>query len=175
MILKWALAGVFVFFLVFGVYAILVVAASGLRERRYKIMARKRVALFRTALVSNEVVVKRIQSSSVVVIEPFGDEAIAYLFDIGEGQIFFLQGDEYFPAEDSMPWPSDDFELVRTQCSDLWIGLFCLGGKLEREHVVRDRACKEEVLRECHEEVICAAAEEYLGRITHPIRREDPL
>src|SRR3954465_9190104 len=65
------------------------------------------------ALEDGRVTVKRVSAVAVIEIEPLEDEGTGYVFDLGDGRVLFLKGQEYVPTEDGYdPWPNTDFELV---------------------------------------------------------------
>lgn len=116
--------------------------------------------------------VKKVVASAVVVIVPIEiDEGTGYLYDIGEGKLLFLAGQQYFPIreeEDSL-WPTDAFEVVRMSQGDYWIGIFCSGQLLEPRRVVPASEWREDFVFEHCEDVIEAKLDEYVAsRIAKP-------
>lgn len=89
------------------------------------------------ALEDGRVMVKRVRAVAVVEIEPLEDEGTGYVFDLGDGRVLFLKGDDYVPAEEGAPWPNTDFEIVRTADGSLILDLYCHGTSLPPLRVVR--------------------------------------
>jgi hypothetical protein len=95
------------------------------------------------ALEDTRVEVARVTASKVVIeINEHGPKV--YYFDVGSDQILRLElGSIHWPFTDpgdgralyvdsgNDTWPNDHFEIVRTVRGRLWVGVFCLGGKLE--------------------------------------------
>ncbi|HEV7591346.1 MAG TPA: hypothetical protein VGO40_24750, partial [Longimicrobium sp.] len=60
--------------------------------------SRNSAALTR-ALEDGRVTVKRVSAVAVIEIEPLEDEGTGYVFDLGDGRVLFLKGQEYVPTE----------------------------------------------------------------------------
>jgi hypothetical protein len=89
------------------------------------------------ALADGRVTVKRVSAVAVIVIEPLEDEGTGYVFDLGDGRVLFLKGQEYVPTEDDdESWPNTDFELVRTVVHGRFMSLVCHGTALPPLRVV---------------------------------------
>jgi hypothetical protein len=99
------------------------------REFRQAHTARMSSELSR-ALEDGRVMVKRVRAVAVVEIEPLEDEGTGYVFDLGDGRVLFLKGDDYFPAEEGATWPNTDFEIVRTAAGGMILDLHCHGTAL---------------------------------------------
>ena len=87
-------------------------------------------------LEDGRVAVKRVRAVAVVEIEPLEDEGTGYVFDLGDGRVLFLKGDDYVPAEEEAPWPNTDFEIVRTADGSMLLDLHCHGTALPPLRVV---------------------------------------
>ena len=107
----------------------------------------------RQALLTGMVSVRKIKTTAVIELAEFEDEGSGYVFDIGDGKILFLKGQQDFPVNEEMPWPSTEFEIVRTYPGDRWVGIFCHGEKLVPVRTVELSVCKEEVVWAEREEV----------------------
>jgi len=70
---------------------------------------RRQAALLEAALRHDRARVFRVQSTRVVEFEEIEDEGACYAFDIGEGRILFVQGQEFYPDDD---FPNSDFSLA---------------------------------------------------------------
>jgi hypothetical protein len=90
----------------------------------------EREPLVREALADGRVEVTRVVAQGVIELEEFEDEGQGFVFDIGGGQSLLLKGQNYLPEDQAAPWPSTEFELVRTAKHRLWVGLFNRGQAL---------------------------------------------
>jgi hypothetical protein len=148
-------------------YAIIALIGAYIRERRmYLDVERDWVPAARKALAANKVSVKRVESSSVITIEPFDDEGEGYVFDIGDGRVVFLKGDEYFPVHDNMSWPNSEFEIVRCIDEAVWVGLFCYGQELIPARVIEEATYSDDVLWDNHEDIVEADMDDFVAQIT---------
>ena len=100
-----------------------------------------------------EVVPSDAAAKAVIELEEFVDEGGGYIFDIGDGQVLFLKGQQYFPVNDEMPWPNTSFEIVRTNPGNRWVGIFCYGGELPPIRTIETSECNEDVVWAEHEEI----------------------
>lgn len=107
----------------------------------------------RQALLTGMVSVRKIKTTSVIELAEFEDEGSGYVFDIGDGKVLFLKGQQYFPVNEEMPWPSTEFEIVHTYPGDRWVGIFCHGEKLVPVQTVELSVCREDVVWDEREEV----------------------
>ncbi len=129
--------------LVFCLAGLVIVALLSMENVRWR-KERLNVALrLIEALEENRVEAARFRASEVVVeIDEYATKV--YYFAIGEGRILRVEiGSEQWPAEDpgdghalyvepgQDTWPNDRFEIVRTVKGGLWVGVFCLGEKLD--------------------------------------------
>ncbi len=152
LIMSIALGGLAYFFrgtaagavlLVFCLAGLLIVALLSMENVRWR---KERLDVeFRLieALEENRVEAARFRASEVVVeIDEYATKV--YYFAIGESRILRVEiGSEKWPAEDpgdghalyvepgQDTWPNDRFEIVRTAKGGLWVGVFCLGEKLD--------------------------------------------
>lgn len=91
----------------------------------------------RAALDDGQASILQVTSDRVICLEPFDDEAQAYIYDLGDGTCLFLHGQEYYPEDfDNTPWPAKEFELVRTAVGHLFITIHNARGKPEHVRVV---------------------------------------
>jgi hypothetical protein len=106
-------------------------AASRARRREFREAHTARMSSeLSRALEDGRVMVKRVRAVAVVEIEPLEDEGTGYVFDLGDGRVLFLKGDDYFPAEEGAPWPNTDFEIVRTAGGGTILDVHCHGTAL---------------------------------------------
>jgi len=117
------------------------------------------------ALKNGLVESKSVIATRVIEVEEFEDEGSGYVFEIDSNRSLILKGQRYFPAEDSMEWPNDKFEIVRTQAHELWIGIFCHGKKLEPCRRIETQDCDPEFVWAEIEEIFSGTPEEYLRTI----------
>jgi hypothetical protein len=112
-------------------------AASRARRREFREAHTARMSSeLSRALEDGRVMVKRVRAVAVVEIEPLEDEGTGYVFDLGDGRVLFLKGDDYVPAEEGAPWPNTDFEIVRTADGGLILDLHCHGTALRPLRVI---------------------------------------
>ena len=70
---------------------------------------RKRVQQIDLALRGGQVREVRVQASAVVELEEVEDEGACYAFDVGNGTVVFISGQEFYP---SRTFPNADFSLI---------------------------------------------------------------
>ena len=70
---------------------------------------RRQHSLLTAALQHDRGRVFHVQSGRVVEFEEIEDEGACFAFDIGEGRILFVQGQEFYPDDE---FPNSDFSLV---------------------------------------------------------------
>jgi hypothetical protein len=88
-------------------------------------------------LQDGRVTVKRVRAVAVVQIEPIEDEGTGYVFDLGDGRVLFLKGQDYDMARaDDASWPNTDFEIVRAVTDGTMLDLHCHGAPLPPLRVV---------------------------------------
>lgn len=108
-----------------------------MRKRREDFAAEGERALARV-LADGRVTVKRVRAVAVVEMEPMEDEGPGYLFDLGDGRVLFLKGQDYGVAEDEgVSWPNTDFEIVRTVAEGRMLDLHCHGQALAPVRILR--------------------------------------
>ena len=123
------------------------------------------VPAIHAALRDATVQVTGVQARAVATIEQFEDEGDGFIFDVGDGQLLFLKGQDYRPVDDAMAWPNSEFEIVRSTVGDRWIGIFCSGKQLQPTTVLQSSECKEEISWATREDVIAAPMTEFLRSI----------
>lgn len=106
------------------------------------------------ALLDGMVAVRNIHATAVIELVEFEDEGGGFIFDLGNGQVLFLKGQQYFPVKDEMQWPNSDFEIVRTVHGNRWVGIFCYGSGLNPIRTIETTDCKEEIAWAEREEVV---------------------
>jgi hypothetical protein len=125
-----------------------------MRKRREGFAAESERALARV-LADGRVVVKRVRAVAVVEMEPVEDEGPGYLFDLGDGRVLFLKGQDYDVAEDEdVSWPNTDFEIVRTVAEGRMLDLHCHGQALAPIRIIRGREVDPRVPWHQREEVL---------------------
>ncbi len=111
-------------------------------DRRYQRDMRPRAeAALRDGMVS----VKEVEATAVVYIEPFEDEGAGYIFDVGDGKLLFLKGQEYEYCENDAAWPNTRFSITRTGTEDLFLGMFGHGQPLEPVLQMQSENCHDDV------------------------------
>ena len=167
-VLRSGIAGIVAVAMIVCLYAIIMLARGHFYWRgAYRKARSERAPLVRSALSSGRVRVKKVVASSVIVIEPLEPDAgSGYVFDIGNGEILFLKGQKYYPVTDEMEWPNADFEIVRSEPGDLWVGVFCYGRKLKPLDVIPISSCRDDRVQADREEVLATTLEEFRGSLT---------
>lgn len=128
-----AAAGVLV-----GGYQLAAAARRNARRREFgeAYAARRHRELVRV-LEDGRATVKRVRAVAVVEIEPFEDEGPGYVFDLGDGRVLFVKGQDFsLPDDEDSPWPNTDFEIVRAATDGTMLGLRCHGTALRPLRVV---------------------------------------
>lgn len=126
-----------------GIVAVIV---SRRRQRaEYEMMSKEVVPGVRAALDDGKVAVAQVEAQAVVVIQAAEDEGNGYVFDIGDGRMLFLQGQEFDEVRgDDGNWPNTAFEMVRTANGGMWLGVFGNGAPLTAERVISVTECRED-------------------------------
>lgn len=132
------------------------------QEKRHQ---REHAPTIRLAIQDGMALVKAFEASRVVELEEFEDEGVGYIFDVGEGQLLFLKGQEYRSAEDGKPWPNSKFEIVRTRLGQHWVGLFCAGEALTPIESLKSSDLTEDALSRVREEVVHSDIESLLATV----------
>lgn len=92
-------------------------------------MERRRREIVRV-LEDGRATVKRVHAVAVVEMEPIEDEGMGYVFDLGDGRVLFLKGQDYFALDEDALWPNTDFEIVRAVADGTMLDLRCHGTAL---------------------------------------------
>jgi hypothetical protein len=122
---------------IYGGYRL--VSAGRSRARREQFIERytaQRSGEVARVLQDGRVTVKRVHAVAVVQIEPIEDEGTGYLFDLGDGRVLFLKGQDYDVAGDDAPWPNTEFEIVRAVTDGTMLDLRCHGTALPPLRVI---------------------------------------
>ncbi|WP_420128585.1 hypothetical protein [Longimicrobium sp.] len=108
--------GVLVLGAVLAGYHVVSTARANARQRRnHAIWTTQQASVLARLLDDGRVVATRVRAAAAVQIEPWDDEGTGYLFDLGDGRVLVMKGDDYFADEDEEEarWPNTDFEVVR--------------------------------------------------------------
>jgi hypothetical protein len=147
-------------------YFAYMVASGHLRALNYvRQFTRDQAPSIRAALESGCATVLKVSSNQCVVIEEFEDEGSAYIYDLGDGNSLYLQGQEYCPTPDDAPWPARQFEIVRAARDGRLVGIFCshepvehvrtvLANEMPQDSWLTDEPKTESVLRGQPDEVL---------------------
>ena len=125
----------------------------------------REVPEIQAALNDATVDVMAVRATAVATIEQFEDEGDGFIFDIGNGQLLILKGQEYRPDDDAAPWPNTEFEIVRSAVGNRWIGIFCTGAPLTPTLVLQSSECKHDVIGAQREDVVNASMEAFIRSI----------
>lgn len=118
-------------------------------------------------LQDGRVAVKRVRAAAVVEIEALEDEGTGYVFDVEDGRVLFIKGQDYFPSDDEMPWPNTEFEIVRAAADGRLLDVHCHGAPLAPLRVVpRDDVDPERGWDE-REEVLEMSVDDAVRTILH--------
>lgn len=134
-------------------------------SRQHGTFIRRVVPSLREALQDGRVVVKRVVASAVTEVFERENEGEGYLFDVGDRKVLFLKGPDYFAREDCDPWPNTEFEIVRTLRSGHWVGIFCLGDRLEPVRTILGEDVREEYVWGSREELRLGSLEDVEAKI----------
>ncbi len=97
----------------------------------------KRKCQLQEIMDDGQVVVERVEATGVVELLETEDEGRTLFFDIGDGKILCLQGQDYYAANDNKPWPNTQFEIVATKRHKLGLGIFCYGEELKVSRMLK--------------------------------------
>ncbi|HEX2202679.1 MAG TPA: hypothetical protein VHG91_05260 [Longimicrobium sp.] len=117
------------------------------------------------ALADGHAVVKRVRAVAVVEIEPIEDEGTGWIYDLGDGRVLFLKGQDYEPPDEDDAWPNTDFEIVRTRATGRWLDLRCHGAPLRPLRVVRSEELDAQAAWDEREEVLDLGLEDAVKTI----------
>lgn len=123
-----------------GLYALYQAVAASRRHQqvvtRQQDYAVERGRDLARMLEDGRVTVKRVRATAVIELEPFEDEGPGYLFDLGDGRVLFLKGQDYGFPDDENPWPNTEFEIVRTVAPGRMLDMTFHGQQLRPVRVV---------------------------------------
>jgi hypothetical protein len=122
------------------------------------------------ALADGRASVVSVEAASVIEIEVEEADGSAWLFALADGTTLYLRGDDYFPAEQGMPWPTKRFEVVRAALNDQWIGLYSKGPELELDFNVLAEEMPDDVTwaeEPASESILAGPPRENLRRLGH--------
>lgn len=108
---------------------------------------------------------KRVRAVAVVEIQEYEDEGPGYIYDVEDGKLLFLKGQQYYPVDESSPWPNTEFEIVRASEEDVWVGIFCHGDELAPSRVIASADCREEIAWDEREELVDGPMEVFVDSI----------
>lgn len=121
----------------FGLYQLSAGALGQVRMRKRRMRDEpRRLQELARVLEDGRVAVKRVRAVAVVQMQPIEDEGYGYVFDLGDGRVLFLKGQDYDVADDDAPWPNTEFEIVRTVADGTMLGLRCHGPALPPLRVI---------------------------------------
>lgn len=120
------------------------------------------------ALEDGRVTVKRVRAVAVVEIEPMEDEGNGYLFDLGDGRVLFVKGQDYRPLGDETPWPNTEFEIVRRHADGAFLDLYCRGEALPPLRVIGRDEYDHEGMWDERETVLEMSLDEALRTVVRP-------
>ncbi|MEQ8745803.1 hypothetical protein [Pyruvatibacter sp.] len=110
---------------------------------------------------------RRVLAHRVAVVEPIDDEGACCIFDLADGRVLVLRGQEYELDECDECWPNAEFEIVSTLEGDLPIGVFCLGEALAPIRTMETDDCRSEFDVElAQEEVLAVNFDAFLDWLT---------
>lgn len=160
------LGGVLLVAAIVCTYAIITLLLSHIRwARGAQQFRRTALPAIQAALRDGTVQSITVRATAAATIEQSEDEGDAFIFDIGNGQLLVLNGQEYDPVDDTTPWPNSEFEIVRSTVGNRWIGLFCSRPALKPTTVLQSSDCKEEIIWGHREDVVTASMKEFIRSI----------
>ena len=89
-----------------GAFALLFTGWIGIPWRN---QFRRKITGLAAGLAHNRARAARVQSTRVVSFDEIEDEGACYAFDVGDGQVLFVLGQEFYESED---FPNTDFSLI---------------------------------------------------------------
>ncbi len=75
--------------------------------------------------------VTEIKSDEVAVLGARGDEGDLFIFDVGDGKLFWLHGQWISPTLGNDAWPNDHFAIIRSLDGSAELGIRGLGSKIK--------------------------------------------
>lgn len=150
-------------------YAILTLSSSHLHWTGiHRDFVRYQIPEIQRALENGKVYVKKVIATSVVLIAEIEDEGSGYLYDVGDGKVLFLKGQQYEPVELSMSWPNSEFEIVSTVHGEIWVGIFCQGELLTPVVEIPTSDCVDDLVWDEREELLDDSLDNILKSIKKP-------
>jgi hypothetical protein len=118
-------------------YHLIVAARQRTRRRHFAEAHRERRRAELEKILQNGMArVKRVKAVSVVELAAFEDEGPGYVFDLGDGRVLFVKGQDFASPDDDGPWPNTEFEIVRAAADGTMLGLRCHGALLRPMRVI---------------------------------------
>lgn len=141
------------------------VAEEKKRRTRHERFSGQAAQALARILQDGRVTVKRVRAVAVVEIESIEDEGNGYVYDLGDGRVLFLKGQDYFASDEDTPWPNTEFEIIRTVAEGRMYDLRCLGSALAPLRVVPGDDVDPQKGWEDREEVLEMSVDDAVRRI----------
>ena len=118
-------------------YHLIAAARQRTRQRHFAEAHRKRRRVELEKILQHGMArVKRVKAVSVVELAAFEDEGPGYVFDLRDGRVLFVKGQDFASPDDDAPWPNTEFEIVRAGADGTMLGLRCHGALLRPMRVI---------------------------------------
>jgi hypothetical protein len=116
-----------------------VARANARRRRNHVIWTTQRAGELTRVLEDGRALVTRVRAAAVVQIEPWEDEGTGYLFELGDGRVLLMKGDDYSVDEenDEARWPNTHFEVVRAAADRRILGMRLHGAALRPVRILQ--------------------------------------
>lgn len=124
-----------------GYHLVSTARANARHRRNHAIWTTQRGGELARVLEDGRAVVTRVRAAAVVQIEPWEDEGTGYLFDLGDGRVLSMKGDDYFvdgEDQDEARWPNTDFEVVRAAADRRILGMHLHGEALPPVRIIQN-------------------------------------
>lgn len=148
-------------------YAIIMVVAGYRRAlAAHRDFVGRQLPQIEAALADGRVAVKRVAAQQVIELVEFEDEGGGFIFDVGDGRLLFLKGQEFEQGQVEQAWPNSEFEIVRTVRGDRWLGIFCTGDELTPLREIDTSDCRDEIVWAHREQLVEGELEQFARSIT---------
>ena len=166
------IAAVIMFFVGFGCVFIggnMISSTFGLMRIRRNLIKTQNPRIAE-ALLDGKVRVLSVEADSVVHLEEFEDEGSAFLFSVEPTRTLILKGQDIYPVEQSMPWPAQRFEIIRTVLHDIKVGVVSSGTELVPKFTRPLYDCNEDFIWSEKQEIIDKPVDQVLRSLLKPNR-----
>lgn len=90
-----------------------------------------RATVYGKILEEHAVQITEVTSSRVAMLAEQEDEGALWVFDVGDGRLFWLSGQGVGPTLGKRAWPNEHFEIIRSLDGTVELGINGLGRKIQ--------------------------------------------